>query len=69
MNLQNSWIQSQYSEIKGILVHHQLDIRNRNQETNPIRYSKKRNKVHKNKPNHGSKRLVHLKIQNNNERI
>ena len=32
MNLQNSKIQSQYSEIKGIPVYQQRNIKNRNQE-------------------------------------
>ena len=36
---QNSRIHSQYSEIKGILVHQQWKSRNRNQEKNPIWYS------------------------------
>ena len=33
---QNSGIQSQYSEIKGIFVYQRWNIRNRNQEKNPI---------------------------------
>ena len=33
---QNSWIHSQYSEITGILVHQQWNIRNRNQKKNPL---------------------------------
>ena len=33
---QNSWIQSQYSEIEGIPMYHQKNCRNRNQEKNPI---------------------------------
>ena len=39
---QNSWIQSQYSEIKGIPVYQQWNIRNRNQEKNPIWYNRKK---------------------------
>ena len=54
---QSSWIQSQYSEIKGIPVHHQQNCRNRNQEKNPIWYSNKKNKVPRNKPNQGGKNL------------
>ena len=33
---QNSWIQSQHSEIKGIPVHQQQNCRNRNQEKIPF---------------------------------
>ena len=33
---QNSWIRSQYSEIKGILVYQQWNIRNRNEEKIPF---------------------------------
>ena len=54
---QNSWIQSQYSEIKGIPVYQQWNIRNRNQQKNPIWYSNKKNKIPRNKPNEGSKDL------------
>ena len=36
---QNRGIQSPYSEIEGIFVHQQWNIRNRNQEKNPIYYS------------------------------
>ena len=57
MNLQKSWIQSQYSEIKGIPVYQQWNCRNRNQERNPISYSNKKNKVPRNKPNQGGKDL------------
>ena len=32
----NSWIQSQYSEIKGIFVYQERNCRNRNQEKYPI---------------------------------
>ena len=42
---QKSRIQSQYSEIKGILVHQQWNTRNRNQEKNPIWYRNNKNKV------------------------
>ena len=34
----NSWIQSQYSEIKGILIHQQSNIRNRNQQKDNFNY-------------------------------
>ena len=54
---QNSWIQSQYSEIKGIPVHHQQNCRNRNQKKNPFRFSNKKNKVPRNKSNQGGKNL------------
>ena len=43
-------IQSKYSEIKRNFVYQQGNIRNRNQEKNPIRYSNKKNKVSRNKP-------------------
>ena len=36
---QNSGIQSQYSEIEGIFVYQQWNIRNRNQGKNPIFYT------------------------------
>ena len=42
---QNSGIQSQYSEIKGIFAHQQWNIRNRNQEKNPNCYSNEKNKA------------------------
>ena len=68
MNLQKSWIQSQYSEIKGIPVYQQRNCRNRNQEKNPIGYSNKKNKVPRNKPNQGGKRPVLRKLHNTEER-
>ena len=64
----NSRIQSQYSEIKGIPVHQQRNCRNTNQEKNPIRYSNKKNKVPRNKPNQGGKRPVLRKLHNTEER-
>ena len=39
---QNSGIQSQYSKIKGIFVHWQWNIRNKNEEKYPIWFSKKK---------------------------
>ena len=45
----NSGIQSQYSDVKGIFVHQQWNIRNRNQEKNSTWYSNKKNKVLRNK--------------------
>ena len=42
---QNCGTQSQYSESKGIFICQQWNIRNRNQEKNPICYSKEKNKV------------------------
>ena len=65
---QNSRIQSQYSEIEGISVHQQWNIRNGNQEINPIWYSNKKNKVPRNKPNQGGKRVVLRKLHNTEER-
>ena len=59
---------SQYSEIKGILVYQQWNIRNRNQEKNPIWYSNKKNKVPRNKPNQEGERLVLRKLHNTEER-
>ena len=38
---QNSWIQSQYSEMKGIFLHQQWNIRNRNQEIIPLDIARK----------------------------
>ena len=64
---QNSRIQSQYSEIEGIFEYQQWNIRNRNQEKNPIWYNKK-NKVPRNKPNQGGKRPILRKLHNNEER-
>ena len=65
---ENSGKQSQYSEIKGIFVHQQWNIRRRNQEKNPIWYSNKKNKVTRNKPNQGGKRPVLRKLHNTEER-
>ena len=64
----NSQIQSQYSEIRGIPVHQQRNIRNRNQGKNPIWYSNKKNKVPRNKPNQGGERPVLRKLHNTEER-
>ena len=66
---QNTWIQSQYSEIKGIPVYQQWNIRTINQEKNPIGYSNKKNKVLRNKPNQGGKRPVLKKLHYTEERI
>ena len=65
---QNSWIQSQSSEIKGILLYQQWNIRNRNQGKNPIWYSNKKNKVPRNQPNQGGKRPVLRKLHNTEKR-
>ena len=65
---QNSRIQSQYSEIEGIFVHQQWNIRNRNQEKNSIWYSNKKNKMPRNKPNQGAKRSILRKLHNIEER-
>ena len=54
--------------MKGIPVHQQRNCRNRNQEKNPIRYSNKKNKVPRNKPNQGGKRPVLRKLHNTEER-
>ena len=65
---QNSWIQSQYPEIKGIPAYQQQNCRNRNQEKNPIWYSNKKNQVPRNKPNQGGKWPVLRKLHNTEER-
>ena len=65
---QNSGIQSQYSEIEGIFVHQQWNIRNRNQGKNPICYSNMKNKLPGNKPNQRSKRPAFRKLHNAEER-
>ena len=59
---------SEYSEIKGIFVYQQWNIRNRNQEKNPIWYSNKKNTISWNKPNQGCKRPVIRKLHNTEER-
>ena len=61
-------MQSQYSEMNGIFVHEQQNIRNRNQEKNPIWYSKKKNKVPRNKSHQGGKRPVLRKLHNTQDR-
>ena len=66
---QNSWIQSQYPEIKGIPAYQQQNCRNRNQEKNPIWYSNKKNKVPRNQPNQGGKRPALRKQHNTEEEI
>ena len=63
---QNSRIQSQYSEIEGIFVHQQWNIRNRNQEKNPFWYSNKKNKIPRNKLNQGDKPVLR-KLHNTEE--
>ena len=65
---QNSRIKSQYSEIRGIFVHQQWNVRNRNQEKNPIWYSNKKNKLPRNKLNQGCKRPALRKLHNTKER-
>ena len=65
---QNIWIESQYSEIKGIPLHQQWKCRNRNEEKNPIWYSNKKNKVHQNKPKQVGKRPVLSNLYNTEER-
>ena len=66
---QNSRIQSLYSEIQGIFICQQWNIRNRNHEKNPSCYSNKKNKVPRNKPNQGGKRPVLRKLDNTEEKI
>ena len=56
------------SEIKGIFVHQQWNIRSRNQEKNPIWCSNKKNKVPRNKPNQGGKTPVLRKLRNTEEK-
>ena len=65
---QNSMTQNQYPEIEDIFVHHQWNIKKRNQEINPIWCSNKKNKVPRNKPNQGGKRPVLRKLHNTEER-
>ena len=65
---QNGGIQSQYLEVKNIFVHQQWNIGNRNQKKNLICYSKRKNKVSRNKPNQGGKRPVLRKLHNTEER-
>ena len=61
-------MQSQYSEIEGIFVHQQWNMRNGNYEKNPICYSNKKNKVPRNKSNQGGKRPVLRKLHYTEER-
>ena len=56
------------SEIKGIFVYQQWNMRNRNQGENPIYFSNKKNKVPMNTPNQGGKRPVFRKLHNTEER-
>ena len=49
-------------------LHQQWNIRNRNQDKNPICYSNKKNKIPRNKPNQEGKRPVLKKLQNTEER-
>ena len=65
---QNSKVESLYSEIKGIFVLQQWNIRDRNQEKNLIWYSNKKNNVPRNKPKQGGKRPVLRKLHNTEER-
>ena len=61
-------IKSQYSEIKGIFLHQQRNIRNTYQEKNPICYGNKKNKLLRNKPNHRGKRLIFRELNNTGKR-
>ena len=65
---QNSQIQIQYSEIKGITVYQQHNCRNRNQEKYPIWYSNQKNKVLRDKPNQGGKKPVLRKLHHTEEK-
>ena len=65
---QNSGLQSQYSEIKGIFIHQQWKIRIRSQERYSIFYSNKKNKVPRDKPYQGGEKTVLRKVHNTEER-
>ena len=65
---QNSGIQTQYSEIKGIFVHQQQNIRNRNQGGKSHLLYNKKNKLPRNKPNQGGKRPIPKKLYNTEEK-